>query len=573
MLRTRLPLLALMLTVQGCLCNAAGADSDAGPDDADTPIDDGRAPADDGTRTEDGATAPPSCGAAPAADFDPRTGYRAPALTPAIVVSAATDDGPGSLRQALRDAAAGAVIGFDSALAGRSIALESTLQLERSVTLDGSAAPGITLDGQERGSILAYSSDTPIALRFFALRFVRGRSPGAGGALNLNGDRVELEVGGCTFEGNGANEGGAIRVGYRRQLALIHDSVFIGNDGAVPGGDRAGFSGGAISSIGATLRVSRCRFENNRGPITGAVYSIHSDPVVEDSVFVDNESTGTLGSGAFFADGGGPGDYGTDYTDPRNDILGQITLRRTRFERNRGAGDDGGAVEAYAYPLDSVTLEDCVFHANRAAPGRAGAAFIHADRSVRVIRTAFVDNTATNTGGAIWADGDARYEFENVLFSGNAIEGDLGGALRLNISDTAVLRIASSTFVDNTASDANGAIWMAGRRDVRITNSIFANNTFRGGGQQVNFPVDDGGGNLEWPAPSDSTPTIPGAQHVDPLLAPLAEEAGTYTRAPGADSPAIDTAVAPSPATDLRGFARDARPDIGAHEVGATCGT
>ena len=59
--------------------------------------------------------------------------------------------------------------------------------------------------------------------------------------------------------------------------------------------------------------------------------------------------------------------------------------------------------------------------------------------------------------------------------------------------------------------------------------------TFRGGGQQVNFPADDGGGNIEWPAPADATPTISGAQHVDP---------------------AIDTAVAPSRATDLRGVAR-----------------
>ena len=567
--RLQLLALALTITMQGCSCDGADSTLDAEITDARAPIDDRQMPTTDGS-PRDGATAMLSCGEVPAATFDPRTDYRAPAMTPAIVVSVASDDGPGSLRQALRDAAAGAIIGFDSALAGRSITLNSTLQLERSVTLDGSAAPGVTLDGQERGSILAYSSDTPIRLGFFALRFVNGRTTGAGGALNLNGDRVELEVGGCTFEGNGANEGGAIRVGYRRQPALIHDSVFIDNDGAVPGGDRAGFSGGAISSIGATLRVSRCRFENNRGPITGAVYAIHSDPRIEDSVFIANESTGTLGSGAFFADGGGPGDYGTDYTDPRNDIPGQITLLRTRFERNRGAGDDGGAVEAYAYPLDSVTFEDCVFFANRAAPGRAGAAFIHADRSVRVIRTAFVNNTATNTGGAIWADGDARYEFENVLFSGNAIEGDLGGALRLNVGERAVIRIASATFVDNVASDANGAIWMGGRRDARITNSIFANNTFRGGGQQVNFPVEDGGGNIEWPAPREA-PTIPDAMHVDPRLDPLAEDASSYTRAPGAGSPAVDSAVARSPATDLRGATRDARPDIGAREVGAMC--
>lgn len=116
-------------------------------------------------------------------------------------------------------------------------------------------------------------------------------------------------------------------------------------------------------------------------------------------MFIDNRSTGDSGSGAFFADGGGPGNCGTDYEDPENQIPGRITLIRTLFQGNRGAGDDGGAVEAYAYPLDVVTFEFVVFRANRADPGRAGAAFIHADHTVFIRGTAFVDNYATQPGG------------------------------------------------------------------------------------------------------------------------------------------------------------------------------
>jgi len=564
--------LFVFLSTPGCSCSSdapPGAERD-GSADAIAPLVDGDVRRDIGVRDDGGGT-PTGCPIVPSSDFDPRSAYVPPALTANVVVSSVADDGAGSLRAALRDAPAGAVVGFAPDLAGRTIALESTLVLTQSVTLTGAAAPGLTVDAQRRGSAFRYGSDSAAVLRFFSLRIVNGRTAGSGGAITVNGNEVELEVGGCTFEDNAANEGGAIRYGYRQKPANIHDSVFLRNDGALPGGDRAGFSGGAISSIGGLLRIARCRFEDNQGTTTGAVYAIHADPLIEDSVFIRNRSTGSSGSGAFFSDGGGPGDYGTDYTDPANDIPGQITLRRTRFEDNRGAGDDGGAVEAYAYPLDAVTIEDSVFFGNRAEPGRAGAVFIHADLTVRVARTAFVDNVASGVGGAIWADGSAAYEFENVLFSGNVAMDDLGGALRLNIADDARLRIDSSTFVDNSARDANGAIWMGGRRDARITNSIFANNTFRGGGQQVNFLVDEGGGNIEWPAPSDASHTLSMARNLDPMLAPLAAAGGMYTRLPGSGSPALDTAVLPAPATDLLGAPRGATPDVGAFEVGSAC--
>lgn len=520
---------------------------------------------------EEGGVGPGTCPSRPERAFDPRRNYVAPALTPTLVVTSAANDGGGSLRQALGTAAPGAVIGFDPQLAGRTIALDATLTLTKSVTITGAAAPGMTIDAQHHGSAFQYGSDSPTILKFFALRIVNGRTTGSGGAISLNGNDVDLEIGGCTFENNAANEGGALRVGYRRKTASIHDSVFIGNDGAFPGGDRGGFSGGAISAIGPTLRITRCRFEANKGVATGAVYTIHADPLVEDSVFIGNRSTGASGSGAFFADGGGPGDYNTDYTNPANNIPGQITLRRTRFDGNRGAGDDSGAVEAYAYPLDTVTFEDSVFVDNISDPGRAGAAFIHSDHIVRIARTAFVGNRATGVGGAIWADGNGHYDFENALFSGNVASGDFGGALRMNITQTARLRIVSSTFVDNTAGDANGAMWIAGRRDARISNSIFANNTFRGGGQQINFPVDEGGGNIEWPAPLDADKALAMARNVDPMLATLAEVRESYARMPGANSPALRTAVAPSPATDLFGAIRGVPADVGAFEAGGHC--
>jgi len=222
--------------------------------------------------------------------------------------------------------------------------------------------------------------------------------------------------------------------------------------------------------------------------------------------------------------------------------------------------------------MDTVTFESCVFRENESNPGRAGAAFIHADREVDILATAFVDNHATQPGGAIWADGSALYRIENSLFSGNVTDGDLGGALRLNISDQAELRILNTTVVDNVAMSGNGALWMAGERNASVQNSIFANNTGPAWAQQINFPVTDGGGNLLWPDPGTGSPTLGAARVVDPLLGALEVQGGVEVRQPTTGSPAIDAAVTPAPARDQRGALRDAPPDIGSVEVDGSCG-
>jgi hypothetical protein len=462
------------------------------------------------------------------------------------------DRGAGSLRDAV---ARGGVVGFAPALAGKSIALSGTIELTGSVTIDGSAAPGLTVDAAGKAGAFHFNGDSPTKLGFFSLRIVNGRTTGSGGAISINGAAVELEVGGVRFESNIAGEGGAIRVGYRDPKVFIHDSTFLSNDGSIANN---GFSGGAISASGGHLHVVRCRFDSNTGTTSGAVYGIHANPVIEDSVFIANRSGGNKGSG-------GPGDYGNGIKTP-----GEITLRRSLFLKNRGAGDDAGAGELYAYPPDVVTVEGCVFRENESSPGRAGALFIHSDNVVDVRRSAFVANRATGAGGGIWADGSAVYTFENDLFSGNASASDLGGALRMELAVTAKLRIGSSTFADNAARNGNGALWLPGVRDVRVRSSIFVANSATVGAQQINFAITDDGGNLEWPDPGSKS-TITGAKIADPLLAALALEDGTWVRALRPGSPAIDASASPSPAIDQRGAVRDAKADSGSYELGAVC--
>lgn len=68
---------------------------------------------------------------------------------------------------------------------------------------------------------------TPRRFGIFGLRFENGWTEGSGGALSFNGEHLDVEVGGCWFQGKRGTEGGAIRVGYRLvSTTYIHDSVF-----------------------------------------------------------------------------------------------------------------------------------------------------------------------------------------------------------------------------------------------------------------------------------------------------------------------------------------------------------
>jgi len=493
------------------------------------------------------------------------TTFKAPKLTASVIVTTAADSGPGSLRDAVQGAPDKAVIAFDKALAGKTIALGGVIELSRSVTITAADAPGLTIDAQQKGGALHFNGDAEARIAIWSLRFINGRTMGSGGAISTNGGKLDLEVGGCSFEQNSAGEGGAIRVGYAHDsTTFIHDSVFSNNDGTLT---NSGFSGGAISSTGTELHIARCRFEKNKGSTSGAVYAIHANPLVEDSVFLDNSSVGGGGTGALFVDGGGPGDDNS----PSN-TLGREMILRSRFDGNRGSGSDGGAVMLWGYLMDTLTIEDSVLHANQCAgAGKGGGAKLHARSSLRVARTAFVDNVSAAQGGGAWLDGEGPFAFENVLFSGNRAEGDRGGGATFNVSGH--VDLSNVSFVGNAAGQGCGAFWLNSKdNDVHLRNSIVAFNTAKNSWEiQAGYPPIDEGGNIEWPDPQAGSRVAPKGQLLDPKLSPLTQARGTFSLIPIAGSPAIGNAVAPAPTTDLRGALRDESPDTGAFEAGATC--
>jgi hypothetical protein len=94
---------------------------------------------------------------------------RANVSDPTITVTNTDDSGPGSLRQAILNATDGTTIAFDPALAGSTIHLAGELDvLLPSLTIEGPAAGGITLDAQRNGRVMAVGQNTTLTLRTLA---------------------------------------------------------------------------------------------------------------------------------------------------------------------------------------------------------------------------------------------------------------------------------------------------------------------------------------------------------------------------------------------------------------------
>jgi hypothetical protein len=86
-------------------------------------------------------------------------------VVPGIAVTNTNDDGAGSLRQAIADAADGATITFAPAIAGRTITVLSPLSVAHNLVVEGSTASGMTLDGNELTGIVAVAGTGNLTLR------------------------------------------------------------------------------------------------------------------------------------------------------------------------------------------------------------------------------------------------------------------------------------------------------------------------------------------------------------------------------------------------------------------------
>jgi Ca2+-binding RTX toxin-like protein len=507
-----------------------------------------------------------------------------------LTVTNNADSGAGSLRQAIASAAAGDTIQFASSLANQTITLTSgQLNVTKNLTIDGAAAAGLTISGNNASRVINVQSLVNFTLKNVTV--ANGRLTGtdetdeaaSAGAGILGGSSSTLTIENCAFNNNFAGFAGAIYTGFQSTNTVIN-STFDGNDGTLAGSERGG---GAIATKSAgSLTVTGCEFTNNRGINGGAINHLLGTLTVENSIFTNNDSTpgGPLGTAATnYTRGYG----GAIYTDGANasgpgftagPVGGTITIRNSQFDGNTGAGQ-GGGLFLFVYNPDKVIIEDCTIANNSVIKDAKGDALGGGVRigngDVTVRDTTVENNSALVQGGGFWVGNTATLTMANSTFSGNKATDTnaLGGAIALNNGSNPT-SITNTTFANNSAGFQGGAFW-GGGASTTLKNTIVAYNTAANGGnpwnikQHTGFQFTDGGGNIQWPPKNPSDPSdvnvTASVTLVDPLLGPLQDNGGpTFTHALLAGSPAINAGVA-GETLDQRGVTR-VNTDSGAFE-------
>lgn len=270
----------------------------------------------------------------------------------------------------------------------------------------------------------------------------------SGDFLNNKGSR-----GGAIF--NTEDNNGIAKIGNM-------EGDFVNNHADVYGGAIANITISGQPTSQAIIGDIKGNFIGNRAEgLGGAIYNDANSP----------SKTAQIGNinGDFIANSSG--DWGGAIFN--NGIIGNIT---GNFISNNGY--DGGAI-LHTYKMGDIAAD---FIAN-SAESDGGALYFSNHASIGQISGDFVGNTAARNGGAIFNSGT-----EELNITGNFInnEAKFGGAM-VNISDpdgyfSSKTSLVNTSFINNTATKAGGAIYHEGVMDITADNgsSVFSGNTANG---------------------------------------------------------------------------------------------
>lgn len=340
-----------------------------------------------------------------------------------------------------------------------------------------------------------------------------------------------------------------------------------------------------VVHVGATLSLANISVafgaqlvNTNHNDVAGAIANLGGTLTITNSTFHDNQASSRGGAIVTLLDLD-CFDPGPPATCPAGGVnapyvAGVTTVTNSTFTNNRAAlsagalqvfGTDRGGTNTHGVTV-TLTVVNSTFTMNRTSG--TGGAISNYMGAVNVTGSTFANNTATGAGGAIAeqnataTSGLASVSLANSTLANNTSAGT-GGAID---NFDGVLRITNSTINNSTATGNGGAINQIALSpaDVTIANTIVANNTAALGTANCNGvnAAEDGGGNLEFPAPTTCMFAI-SAQTGDPKLGPLANNGGpTQTEALLPGSAAIGKGLAaictapPIGGVDQRGMSR-----------------
>ena len=219
----------------------------------------------------------------------------------AVTVTTLADSGAGSLREALDIIATDGTVTFDPSLAGGTIALTSgQLEIDRSVTVDGSGAPDLTVSGSNASRIFQIAAAATVSINDLTITDGAGAPQGGGilnyGVLNLDNvtvmNNAETSTGAPDFQLGG----GGIYNGDGATLNMNNSAVMNNSTVGQPGGGIYGFFNSSITLTNSTVSG------NVAGDVAGGLRTL-GNATIENSTISGNTSTAWHGGAMFSTDG------------------------------------------------------------------------------------------------------------------------------------------------------------------------------------------------------------------------------------------------------------------------------
>lgn len=384
-------------------------------------------------------------------------------------------DASDDLQQIVNSASDGSTVKLN-----KSYAPANQITIDKSLTINGA---GNTIDCS-KASIKSSSGDVTLK----NLKFTNGNS-NVGGAIYITGsakytiinctftnNKVSqfggaiynnvvdtLTIKDCNFTGNGASNGGAI---YSKGDIVIEKSVFENNyaknhGGAIQGEKSIelsnsifnsnkctagiGISSGGAVNVKKYIHANNCNFTQNNANRGGALFSA-GDIIIENSQFIKNtaESGGAI----------------------RTESDDYIYIEKSVFKQNSATSNGGGAI----YSNKWINVGNSVFELNT-ANAKGGA--IETDYIQFSGKNTFTNNSAKDHGGAVYTNTIGAVN-SNLIFDGNHVDSDFGGAIYIN-KKSGHVDFISSVFKNNYAIAGDGG---AIHSDSSSTNLEFDNCTF-----------------------------------------------------------------------------------------------
>jgi hypothetical protein len=280
-----------------------------------------------------------------------------------VTVSNTNDSGPGSLRQALADAASGETIDFS--VTGTITLTSVELTISQNQTITGPGAGSLTIDGNNNSRIFNIDS--------------------SGATVNISG--LTLINGNSTNYGGGIENVGTLNI----------------NDCVISGCDANGFGngyGGAIDNYGGTVNITTCTISGNTA-ITegGGIRNENGTVTITESTISGNTSD----------NGGGIGNYSTTGSTVE-------VIRSTIYDNHATSGGNryGGGIISNG---GTLTLTNSTISGNDAVSG-GGGIIDGAAAAITITQCTITGNTSTNGGGGIDL-GNSTANIKNTILAGN----------------------------------------------------------------------------------------------------------------------------------------------------------